>query len=237
MTEPTSPLQLLSDHVVRRARSPEAQALAARIAISPTDGQSADLLDLLSRRDADGRPAVRILERLATQAPDEPLAALGLLYMSRSDLEVMSKRLLHSGRVSVLDAEADTLSAAWEVVTRRPPPSRWERADAIWNEARRASRMRRQRSPEAGPLPDDFDIVEPDGGWLEARPDLLSAAVAGGVLTPSDVVLIVQTRVGGEPLAAVARALGRPYDAVRMERQRAETALRTFARRYISEGS
>ena len=157
--------------------------------------------------------------------------------MSRSDLEVMSKRLLRSGRVSVLDAEADTLSAAWEVVTRHPPPSRWDRLDAMWNEARRASRMRRQRSPEAGPLPEDFDRAEPEGGCLEARPALLAGAVAGGVLTPSDVVLIVRTRVEGEPLAAVARALGRPYDAVRMERRRAEAALRTFARRYVSEGS
>ena len=149
----------------------------------------------------------------------------------------MSKRLLHSGRVSVLDAEADTLSAAWEVVTRRPPPSRWDRFDDMWNEARRASRMRRQRSPEAGPLPEDFDMEGPDGGWLEAGPDLLAAAVAAGVLTPSDVVLIARTRVEGEPLAAVARALGRPYDAVRKERRRAEAALRTFARRYVSEGS
>ena len=57
------------------------------------------------------------------------------------------------------------------------------------------------------------------------------------MLTPSDVVLIVRTRVEGEPLAEVAQALGRPYDAVRMERRRAEAALRTFARRYVSEGS
>ena len=128
MTKPTSPLQMLSDHVVRVARSREARELAARIACPSTPADEVpDLLTLLHRRDADGRPAIRIVERLATRAPDEPFAALGLLYMSRADLEVMSKRLLHSGRVSVLDAEADTLSAAWEVVTRRPPPSRWDR--------------------------------------------------------------------------------------------------------------
>jgi hypothetical protein len=238
MNEPTSPLQLLTDHVVCVARSRAAHDLAARIA-SPSTGtnEDPDLLTLLHRRDADGRPAIRIVERLATRAPDESLAALGLLYMSRSDLEVMSKRLIHSGRVSVLDAEADTLSAAWEVVTRLPSPSRWERLDAMWNQARRASRMRRQRSAEAGPLPEDFDIALPECSWLEARPHLLAGAVAAGILTPSDVLLLVRTRVEGEPLAAMAKALGRPYDAVRMERSRAETALRSFARRYGSEGS
>jgi hypothetical protein len=238
MTKPTSPLQLLSDHVDQVARSRDATALAARIAHrSLTTDEQPDLLTLLHCRDADGRPAIRIVERLAAQAPDDPLSALGLLYMCRSDLELMSKRLLHSGRVSELDAEEDTLTAAWEVVTRRPPPGRWDRVDAIWNQARRASRMRRQRSPETDPLPEDFDLAAREAEWHEVRPGLLAGAVAAGVLTPSDVVVIVRTRVEGESLAAAARALGRPYDAVRMERRRAEAALRTFARRYVSGGS
>jgi hypothetical protein len=238
MNKPTSPLQLLSDHVLRVARSREARDLAARISCPPIPADEVpDLLTLLHHHDADGRPAIRIVERLATRAPYEPLAALGLLYLSRADLEMMSKRLLHSGRVSVLDAETDALSAAWEVVTRCPPPNRWDRADAIWNEARRASRMRRQRSPEAGPLPEDFDLAEPDGGCLETRPGLLAGAVAAGVLTPRDVILLVRTRIDGEPLAEVAKALGRPYDAVRKQRRRAEAALGVFARRYVSEGS
>jgi DNA-directed RNA polymerase specialized sigma24 family protein len=38
------------------------------------------------------------------------------------------------------------------------------------------------------------------------------------------------------PLTEIARALGRPYDAVRKERRRAERALRTFALGYVSEG-
>ena len=48
-------------------------------------------------------------------------------------------------------------------------------------------------------------------------------------------VLIARTRIEGVPLVEVAQALGRPYDAVRMERRRAEAALRTFVRRYESE--
>ena len=148
----------------------------------------------------------------------------------------MSKRLLHSGRVSVLDAEADTLSAAWEVVTRRPPPNSWDRGDAIWNQARRVSRMRRQRSAEAEPFPEDFDLAALEVGWPEARPSLLAAAVAAGILTPSEVVLLVRTRVKGEPLTEVAKALGRPYEAVRKQRRRAQAALGVFAC-YVSERS
>ena len=64
---------------------------------------------------------------------------------------------------------------------------------------------------------------------LERWPGLLAAAVARGVLTPRQVVLIAQTRMEGRPLSEVAAALGRPYDAVRMERGRAEAALRQFA--------
>lgn len=237
MTTTPSPFQLLSTHIGQRARTPEARQLAARISGSPADGPDPDLADLLSRRDADGHPAIRVIEALAAEAAADPLAALALLHVLRPELEVMSKRLLHSGRVSVLDAEADTLSAAWEVVTKRPSLARWDRSDAIWNEARRASRMRRLRSPEADQLPQDFDREEPRDSSDHRRPELLAGAVAAGVVTPRDVVLIVRTRVEGHPLAEVAKALGRPYDAVRMERHRAEAALRTFARRYESEGS
>ena len=154
--------------------------------------------------------------------------------MLRGDLEVVRDRLVRSGRVSALDAEADALAAAWEVVTRRPPPGRWERGDAIWNQARRVSRMRRRARLEAEPLPEDFDLVaddaEPEPDWLERSPGLLAAAVAAGVLSPRRGRADRPDPDGGRPLAEVARALGRPYDAVRKERRRAEAALRTFAR-------
>jgi hypothetical protein len=234
----TTPFQSLSDHVTSRARSPEAARLAARIARSKMAGAAPpDLLALLDRRDADGRPAIRIQERLAKEAPDDPLAALALLSMLRSDLEVVRDRLVHSGRVSVLDAEADALGAAWEVVTRRPPPRRWDRGDAIWNRARQVSLMRRQCSIETEPLPEGFDRAEPERDWLSSPAPLLTAAVVAGVLSPRDVVLLARTRLEGRPLSEVARHLGRPYDAARMERRRAETALATFVRRYDSEGS
>ena len=232
MTEP-SPLQSLADHVALLARSPEAARLVDRIAPSNTSGRDGhQLAELLARRDADGHPAIRIQERLAKEAPENPLAALGLLSMLRSDLEVVRDRLVRSGRVSPLDAEADTLAAAWEVVTRRPPPSRWERGDAIWNLARRVSQMRRRCSVRSEPLPAGFEVAEPERDWLDGAPELLADAVAAGVLTPREVVLIAGTRIEGWPLSEVARTLGRPYDAAKKERQRAEAALCTYLERY-----
>ena len=54
--------------------------------------------------------------------PRDPLAALGLLVMLRPELEAVRDRLVHSGRITSLEAETDAVAAAWEVVTRRPPP-------------------------------------------------------------------------------------------------------------------
>jgi hypothetical protein len=241
MTQPT-PFQRLSDHVALAARSREAQRLAARVAPSTeARGDSFDLSELLARRDADGHPAIVVQERLAKVAPSEPLAALALLSMMRGDLEVVRDRLVHSGRVSPLDAESDTLAAAWEVVTRCPPPSRWERGDAIWNLARRVTSMRRACSAPSERLPEDFDTfidnsAEPESDRPGRSPALLAAAVAAGVLTPREVVLIALTRIEGRTVREVAQSLGRPYGAAKKERQRAEAALRLFVGRYDSGG-
>ena len=237
MTE-RSALQSLSDHVASRLHSPEAARLAARIATSSTAQRDrGDLAALLACRDADGRPAIRIVERLAKEAPSDQLAALALLSMLRGELEMVRDRLVRSGRVNARDAESDALGAAWEVVTRRPPPGCWERRDAIWNRARRVSLIRRQCSLEAEPLPKGFDAAEPERDVLSSPAPLLAAAVVAGVLSPREVVLVARTRLEGRPLSEVARTLGRPYDAVRMERQRAEAALATFVKRYDTEGS
>jgi hypothetical protein len=157
--------------------------------------------------------------------------------MLRGELEVVRDRLVRSGRVSALDAEIDTLAAAWEVVTRRPPPGRWERGDAIWNLARRVTGMRRGGTVGVEPLPEVSELACDDAAGLEGlgwSSALLPAAVAAGVLTSREVVVIARTRIEGRPLREVAAALGRPYDAARMERRRAEAALRTFLTRYDS---
>jgi DNA-directed RNA polymerase specialized sigma24 family protein len=89
--------------------------------------------------------------------------------------------------------------------------------------------MRRRSQLEVVPLAEDLDQPVADPDPLERWPGLLAAAVARRVLTPRQVVLIAQTRMDGRPLCDVARDLGRPYGAVKKERQRAEAALREFA--------
>ena len=91
--------------------------------------------------------------------------------------------------------------------------------------------------PETEPLPEDFDLAEPEVGWPEASAEPPGRRRGRRRAHPERVVLIARTRVEGEPLAEVAQALGRPYEALRKERRRAEAALRAFARRYVSEGS
>ena len=63
---------------------PRQRVWPRRIAVpTPTGRGAPDLAALLARRDADGRPAIRIQERLAKEAPGDPLAALALLSMLR----------------------------------------------------------------------------------------------------------------------------------------------------------
>ena len=237
MTETTAPFQRLADHLAVVGRSIDAERLAERIAPNRASrGAPPDLLELLARRDADGRPAIRVLERLATEAPKDPLAALALLSMLRPELESMRDRLVRGERAGALEAEADALSAAWEVLTRRPPPGRFERVDAIWGEVRRARGVRRRSPFELCTLPEGFDAADGSSDPVVRTPGSLAAAVAAGVLSPRELVLIARTRLEGRSLRAVAGALGRPIDAAYKERRRAEAALRTFLLRYDSEG-
>jgi hypothetical protein len=122
------------------------------------------------------------------------------------------------------------------VVTRRPPPGRWERVDAIWGEVRRTFGLRRRCPFELCPLPELFDAADPAADPFVGSPGSLAAAVAAGILTPRQVVLIARTRLEGRPLRKVATALGRPVDAAYKERRRAEANLRIFLLRYDSAG-
>ena len=142
------------------------------------------------------------------------------------ELETMAARLTRLGHLDPDEAEADVLASAWETLTRRPPPGRCERLEAIWTAARRVTGVRR---PQPDPLPEDFDMEVPEGpSPSEHWPGLLDAAVSAGVLSCAEAMLIVRTRVDGERLRRVAADLGRPYDALRMERRRAEAALRAY---------
>ena len=119
---------------------------------------------------------------------------------------------------------------------RRRPGSPGVVANAIWAEVRRDAGVRRGGVTATVPLPEGFDIPGAENEPSERWPALLADAVAAGVITAGQAVLVAETRLEDRPLGEVAKALGRPYDAVRKERSRAGAALRTFAPTYLSGG-
>jgi DNA-directed RNA polymerase specialized sigma24 family protein len=173
-------------------------------------------------------------------APRDEVAALCVVVALRPELVWMCRQLAHAP-LEPEDADGEVVTAAWGVVRRVDrngcrPVRRKALVDDVWIEARRSSGYRRAVL-ETVPLPEDLDVemgnVDPTERW----PGLLAIAVAKGVLTPRQVVLIAQTRMEQRSLREVAASLGRPYDAARMERSRAEAALRQFAASYLLDGS
>lgn len=171
---------------------------------------------------------------LARRARREPPAALSLLGLLGPELTAFRRRLVALG-TDPDEAEELVLSVAWEVVSgrrlRRRPRSAGSLCEAIWRAVRQEAGGRRLQVRTV-PLRDCPDVSGYEADPLERWPGLLGAAVAAGVLTPRQVVIVAQSRMEERPLTEVARRLGRPYDAVRMERRRAEQALRAFALTY-----
>ena len=226
MTDGHGSFSTLREHLVAVARGPEGDRLLARLRRCGLRVGDADDFTKLLGRPVDRRQRAAVMEGLAAWAPRDELAALGLVHLMAFELEKMAARLARLGHLDPDEAEADVLASAWETLTRRPPPGRDERLEAIWTAARRATGVRR---PLPDPLPEDFDAEVPEGPCpSEHWPGLLDAAVSAGVLSCAEAMLIVRTRVDGEPLRRVAADLGRPYDALRMERRRAEAALRVY---------
>jgi DNA-directed RNA polymerase specialized sigma24 family protein len=233
MTDAYGPLEELSAHlrVVARAAAPE--RLLERLAQGGLRLHGAtDLVGLLEEQARERTERAMLVEALAAWAPRDELAALALLHLLGPELEAMAERVAGRGNLDAAEAQGDVLGAAWEILTRRPPPGRCERFEAIWTAVRRDTRLRRA---VADPLPEGFDREAPEEpSPTERWPGLLEAAVSAGVLSCAEAMLIMRTRVEGEPLRRVAADLGRPYDAVRKERHRAEAALRVYL---SSEGS
>jgi DNA-directed RNA polymerase specialized sigma24 family protein len=186
-------------------------------------------------------PSAR-LERigaLTERARCDERAAISLLLLLEPELESIGRHMVRRG-AEPDEAEAETITVAWEVVSGRRGRLRSTSAttlvNAIWTEVRRDAGHRRRAELEVDPLPEDFDVVAPGNDPLERGPQLLEAAVAAGVVTAEGAALVAQTRIEGRSLGEVAEILGRRYDAVRMERTRAEAALRAFAPSYLSGG-
>jgi DNA-directed RNA polymerase specialized sigma24 family protein len=224
-------LRSLSDHVAALARRPEGRRLMERIADAGLGSEDVgDLAELVGR---DGSHRGGLIEWLVHQLPDETVTVV-LLGVLVPELGAVARRLVRDGRLDPEEAEAGALASACEVVGLRGRRLRSEPLDVLWRAARQTSGMRRRCPVEVVALPADFDAPGPDVDPLERWPGILATAVAAGVLTPNQVVLIARSRMEGRPLSEIARALGRPYDAVRQERRRAERALRAFALGYVS---
>lgn len=226
MTDARGPLEALSAHLWVLARGRGAERLTERLARSGLHLEGpAELVAALEQPSTSRHRAV-LVEGLACWAPRDELAALALLHLLAPELEAMAARLARRAHLEAGEAEAEVLAVAWETLTRRPPPGRAERLEDIWSALRRTTGLRR---PLADPLPEDFDREDPvEPSSTERWPGLLEAACSAGVLSCAEAMLIVRTRVDGETLRRVAADLGRPYDALRMERRRAEAALRAY---------
>jgi len=190
----------------------------------------------LGPAELDVLPAVRA-ERvlyLCRRARGDAGAALSLLGELSAELVSMRRRLVRLG-LEADEAEAVTLSVAWEVVSglRAARCARSVRTlvEWIWWAVRQEAGMRRL-GRDTVPLDDALEVAAAEVDRLERWPGFLAAALAAGVLSVGQVVIVAESRMTERSLAEVAKALGRPYDAVRMERRRAERALAAFARSY-----
>jgi hypothetical protein len=177
----------------------------------------------------------RFAALLLRAARDED-AALEVLALLEPELELLARRLERLG-IEPDIARAEARSVAWEVVAghRLGPllPTKACLSTDIWTELRRELGVRRDREVELVPLSEEIDVAAPESDPEEELwPGLLGAAVAAGVLSPQQASVVAQTRIEGRRLLDVVAHLGRPYAAVRKERQRAERALASFAFSY-----
>jgi hypothetical protein len=238
MPSTRSPLTLLGEHLVRFFRTDAGAWAMTRFTAAGLGAEDARHLTLWlgpGERVARRPERIRLVEFVAALAPDDEAAALCLVALLRPELIWMSRIVAH-GPGGAPEAESDVVSVAWEVITMGPADSGPARHPAlvngIWAAVRYSSGLRRDHL-ETVHLAHDFDQEAPPDDPLERWPGLLATAVASGVLTPRQVAVIAQTRMEGRPLIEVAASLGRTYDSLRMERARAETALRDFALAYF----
>jgi DNA-directed RNA polymerase specialized sigma24 family protein len=169
---------------------------------------------------------------LVALAPHDDDAVLSILVALRPELAQMA-RTVARGWWEREAAESEVVAIAWEALSglgtvRALIAEPRDLIHAIWVKVRWATGYRRL-ALEVVHLSVAVNMAAPEVDPLERWPGLLAEAVACGVLTPRQVVIVAATRMDGRPLSQVATSLGRSYDAVRKERQRAEAALRVFA--------
>ena len=239
MTLHNRQLQRLAHHVGLMSRTRPGRHVMARVTEAGLNPDGASDLTTLLAQGGPGR--TELLAWLARRAPGDEAITLCLLVALAPELATVCGQLVRAG-VEPEDAEAETLAAAWQLVTEGPPAgsltlSPTTLVEAVRTRTRRTFGLRRRARLEFVALDGDLEIAAPDSDPLERLPDVLGAAVAAGVLSARQEALIARSRLGGQSLPEVARAVGRSHAAVKKERKRAEESLRVFALSYDSESS
>ena len=238
MTPHSNALTAIEEHLARVSRTKEGAAALDRLARAGADmgSDNPDLLGFLLRGQGAGRRRrEKTLKALLGLAPHDEAAALGCLVVLRPELDRM-RHLATRGPIDRDEAESIVVAAAWEIATRETsrPLGREAVVNAIWTEVRSSAGLRRRGGLEVVALSDVAEPIAAEADCSSGYPTLLSAAVAEGAMTTRQALIVGQTRMEGWLLTEVAQALGHHYDAMRKERQRAEAALREFARTYCS---
>lgn len=201
------------------------------------------LLGYLWDERADPEVKDRLLAALLRLARTEPLASRVVLQAMLPGLKTLAARLLRRSpereREPVL--ERDEL---WQVlfcsllerIATYPLDKRPRRIaanlvldtlHATTGELRREAAAREQVSFEAAAEEElvEAEAAPAEGVDVEAP---LRRAIAAGVISKAEAVLILETEIDGVPLAAVAKRLGVTYNAVKKRRRRAERRLLAF---------
>lgn len=244
MTCTRAPFDTLTDHLAQRSRGPSAAAAVRRFAAAAAPvGALADPLAVALACHDPSRPtdARRTVAALAALAPHDELAALTVLVALRPGLRRLAARLATCG-TPLVDAEADVLAAAWEVlVTDDPSPEvggcaarrvvarTWSRCRALQRRRQRAGRCVPTGLVPAGLEAPDGSGPGCSGSAAADARQWLAAARDARVLTDRQLAVVIATRLQGRSVAAVAADTGSTVTAVRRCRTRAEARLRTFA--------
>lgn len=173
--------------------------------------------------------AAVIVRALSQRVPADELATLAVLVALEPVLARFARRLVHQG-IPGNEAVSVVVDTALSVLAGGPGGTETLGAlgARIWNRCRRE--LRRQRRAQRAQAHDVPERAVEGAGVLGTPPvaTVLARALAEGVLTPTEVRLIVATRMDEQPFDEAAAVWGMTVVAARSWRRRAETRLRAF---------
>ncbi|MCI0689227.1 MAG: hypothetical protein L0Y54_18645 [Sporichthyaceae bacterium] len=183
-----------------------------------------ELAELVNRPGAPARLRQAVWQRLVRRAQTgDPAWVVAAIGMAAPSLRAACGQLTAGFRGDTYDIDAEVI-AGFLAALRRVDPARPRLGSTLWRAAYRAGFRARYRQDPV-PVPSEYwDTIAAPVPF--GHPDLvLAEAVSCGAINAMEAELIAQTRIEDKPLAAVASALGLPYQAARRRRARAERGL------------